>query len=366
MSSQLSDWRLYQCLLRVHIGVPRVLVLLLVLLLALDQWFLVNTGSEVPDHLLQKTNFINTNFINTKSRIQRPVVEKAISDSGMMSLKKVAMVGPLDLAAVLQSTQSYQGTAPDGFYPVNEQGELVISIMIIRRFRYWLMASGELEDQDLLGIIQQDINQNLASPAKGQALELLMRYLGFLQSMQQQWAPSKGGQGIVFDLSPMERFQWVQAEHQRWFSSEEIEAFFSKEYRATQTQLALMAERKSVQEPKGISKPVGMIDNKDNPLKQHTLAKVDNSAGWFLAAQKSLLLLQQQANEKTYGATMNEATRQRLQTLINNRQQWLGRIERYQDYYKEWRRLGQSLERLKEYERKHFSEQEQRRLAAYR
>lgn len=365
MDSKLDDCRGYLRLFKRSIGTPKALALLLVLLftllLAFSLWFLENRNfnnrRNAQDHLLQKTT-----STNPLSRMQRAVDKQSITESESINLKKRVKDGLPDLDAVLQSTQSYRGTKPDGFYPVDDQGELVNSMMVMRRFRYWLMASGELGDPDILDIIRQDIHENLVSPAKDQALELLGRYLGFLQSMQQQLASLKG-QGMVLELSPMERFQWIQAEHQRWFSTEEIDVFFSKDYQATQTQLALMAERNSRQAFKSTSQQARLTENKDKQLKEDALAEVDKHPGWLLAAQQSLML--QQAKD-THGATMDEATRQRLHTLIKNRQLWLGRIERYQDYYLEWRRLGQSQERLKEYERQHFSEQEQRRLAAYR
>lgn len=81
------------------------------------------------------------------------------------------------LRRMLQTTGSLRDTEVDGEWPVDAQGKLVPSILVRRRFEYFIAASGEVTPQEIAALIEDDARRTLQAPAVAEAMGLLQRYL---------------------------------------------------------------------------------------------------------------------------------------------------------------------------------------------
>lgn len=87
---------------------------------------------------------------------------------------------PRDAASLrhmLQTTGSLRDTEADGEWPVDAQGKLVPSLLVRRRFEYFIAASGEVTPQEVAALIEDDARRSLQPPAVAEAMGLLQRYM---------------------------------------------------------------------------------------------------------------------------------------------------------------------------------------------
>jgi len=132
-----------------------------------------------------------------------------------------------ELPVTLKNT-SLKGTKIDGIYPVDAQGNLLISKDIKQRFEYFLSTMGEFELEHVLNMIKDDISDNLNSPAKEQALKLFDDYVAYKFALSELEASLNQAQDYEMnDVSRM-RFQLEQMRDVRreYLGIEAVDAFF--------------------------------------------------------------------------------------------------------------------------------------------
>lgn len=123
---------------------------------------------------------------------------------------------------------SLKGTDTDGAYPVDEQGQLILSDRIRHRFEYFLSTLGELELAEIIQLIQEDIRSQLAEPARSQALQLLENYINYKKALiELEQASEAPAMYEIQDIEAMrQRLYDMQAVRRQFLSNEAVNAFF--------------------------------------------------------------------------------------------------------------------------------------------
>ena len=123
---------------------------------------------------------------------------------------------------------SLKGTDIDGMYPVDSDGNLLFSAAIKHRFEYFLSTMGEFPLDDVLQMVRGDIEANLTSPAKEQALKLFDDYIAYkyaLVELEKTFEPSQH-----YEVSNIERFrhqlEQLRNKRREHLDSEAADAFF--------------------------------------------------------------------------------------------------------------------------------------------
>lgn len=123
---------------------------------------------------------------------------------------------------------SLKGTTIDGMYPVDAQGNLLLSKDIKNRFEYFLSTMGEFELEQVLGMIKEDIALNLGSPAKEQALKLFDDYVAYKYALSDLEASLSAPQDYeVNDIERMRsQLQQMRDVRRDYLDVEAVDAFF--------------------------------------------------------------------------------------------------------------------------------------------
>jgi len=115
---------------------------------------------------------------------------------------------------------SWRGTVPDGALREDEQGNLIVSEQVRRRFDYFLSALGEEELNVLRGRVAAHLRAALSETAAQQAWELFEHYIGYRSALRDLDEHDGSVAGMRQSLE--ER----RALRDRWFSAITREAFF--------------------------------------------------------------------------------------------------------------------------------------------
>jgi lipase chaperone LimK len=123
---------------------------------------------------------------------------------------------------------SLKGTTIDGLYPVDAQGNLLLSKDIKNRFEYFLSTMGEFELEQVLDMIKEDIALNLNSPAKEQALKLFDDYVAYKYALSDLEASLSAPQDYeVNDIERMRsQLQKMRDVRREYLDVEAVNAFF--------------------------------------------------------------------------------------------------------------------------------------------
>jgi lipase chaperone LimK len=123
---------------------------------------------------------------------------------------------------------SLKGTEIDGLYPVDEDGNLVLSKSIKYRFEYFLSLMGEFELVHVMEMIKDDITSNLDSPAKEQALKLFDDYVAYKYALTELEASLSAPES--YEVNDMERMraqlQQMRDVRREYLPLDAVEAFF--------------------------------------------------------------------------------------------------------------------------------------------
>lgn len=136
---------------------------------------------------------------------------------------------PIDvLSQEKKQTLSLKGTDTDGAYPVDEQGQLILSDRIRHRFEYFLSTLGELELTEIIQLIQEDIRSQLQEPAQSQALKLLENYINYKKALiALEQASEAPAMYEIQDIEAMrQRLHDMQSVRRQYLSEEAVNAFF--------------------------------------------------------------------------------------------------------------------------------------------
>jgi len=147
------------------------------------------------------------------TRIEAPTVEGGGGDSEFQDY--VARGRKLG-----EEPASWRGTVPDGALREDEQGNLLVSEDVRRRFDYFLSALGEEELNVLRGRVAAHLQAALSATAARQAWDLFERYIGYRAALRELDQHDGSVAGMRQSLE--ER----RALRDQWFSATTREAFF--------------------------------------------------------------------------------------------------------------------------------------------
>ncbi|MFT5594440.1 MAG: lipase chaperone LimK [Oceanicoccus sp.] len=126
------------------------------------------------------------------------------------------------------SDSSLKGTSIDGLYPVDENGNLLLSGSIKHRFEYFLSTMGEFSLEQVQQMIRDDIESNLQEPARSQALQLFEDYVGYKYALADLEQSLQAPQD--YEINDIERMrlqlQQLRDKRREYFSQEAVDAFF--------------------------------------------------------------------------------------------------------------------------------------------
>lgn len=268
---------------------------------------------------------------------------------------------------------SLKGTLIDGLYPVDEDGNLLLSNSIKHRFEYFLSVMGEFSLDEIKTMVREDIELNLQDPARSQALQLFDDYLSYKQSLvaleQTLQAPESYE---VHDIERM-RYQLSQLRDKRreYFNQETVDAFFGFDEMYDEfmlSRLEIQASSQLTQDEKQ-----AQIDSLEQSLPEEVRNMRDDT-------QRISQVFEKANQMRSSGATQAEIfelnsqefgqeAAQRLQQLDYSRQAFQNKVDTYLNTKKailddatlsdieKNEKLSEALSS--------FDESEQRRLKAY-
>ena len=261
----------------------------------------------------------------------------------------------------LTSLQTFRGAQVDGSLRTDHRGRLVIDLQLRHWIDFHLSAQGEMPLEELIAIMQEQMRQ-LPQPGQDQALQLLDNYLGYLQALAgyDSETARRLAQPGMDDLEA--RLLWQQRLRREWLQPEVVAAFFEAEEQIDQYTLA---NRRLQREGATAEDLAALEQTLPEPVQQ-----MRQESRQLIVLRQQEQALQgdpaqlQQWREQQYGA---EAAA-RLAALDQRQQEWQSRVRAYRQY-----RDSLALQGLNErdrgrlldtYQRKHFSDNEQKRLQA--
>ena len=262
---------------------------------------------------------------------------------------------------------SFQGTQVDGQLRVDAAGNLIVGAEIRQLFDYFLAAIGEEPLKNSIERLRRHIIEELAEPARGQALSVLNQYLSY----KRQLLELEASYARAPDLSALrQRLHAVQAlrarvldpaVHQAFFALDEAYDRFSLERLAIRFDSGLDSDAKGRavdQLRAGLPAELQelLMPQLQTELREQTNALVQSGAG-----PEQVRQLRQQL--------VGSAAADRLDALDRQRQQWQQRVTTYQQARAniEATRGLDDVERqaaIERLEEQHFNASERLRLLA--
>ena len=168
--------------------------------------------------LLPSSSVLENNEINTVSPIGATNTVKQNSASNTNSL----------LESIDWLNTSLKGTSIDGMYPVDSDGNLVLSDAIKHRFEYFLSTMGEFPLEQVLQMVKEDIAMNLQSPAKEQALKLFDDYVAYKYALVE--LEKNFESPTSYEVNDIERFRYqleqLRNKRREYLDGDAVDAFF--------------------------------------------------------------------------------------------------------------------------------------------
>lgn len=268
---------------------------------------------------------------------------------------------------------SLKGTSIDGLYPVDADGNLLLSDDIKHRFEYFLSIMGEFSLAEVQKMIRDDIKLNLQEPALTQALKLFEDYVGYKYALAELEQSLQSPQ--VYEFNDIERMRYqlqlLRDKRREYFDQETVSAFFGfdemyDDYMLSKLEIQantqLTAEEKQAQ-----------IQSLDDALPmdvQEMRAQTNKVSDVFNLTQE---MRASGANEdeifEVNSQAFGQEAAQRLQALDEQRQVWQGKVDQYLadkskiDNNETLSERDKSL--AKELLLQDFDDNERRRLGAY-
>lgn len=163
----------------------------------------------------------------TVNESKSTVSSEVPANTGSISSNKQKLNTNNQLPEFLKNS-SLKGTSIDGLYPVDDEGNLLLSGSIKHRFEYFLSTMGEFSLEEVQQMIRDDIELNLQEPARSQALKLFEDYVGYKYALtdleQSLQAPQE------YEINDIQRMrlqlQQLRDKRREYFSQEAVDAFF--------------------------------------------------------------------------------------------------------------------------------------------
>ncbi|HEX5677222.1 MAG TPA: lipase secretion chaperone [Alcanivorax sp.] len=287
----------------------------------------------------------------------QPAVDDGHDDSDFQAY--VARGRKLD-----EEPASWRGTVPDGALREDEQGNLIVSEEVRRRFDYFLSALGEEELNVLRGRVAAHLQAALSASAARQAWELFEHYIGYRSALRELDEHDGSVAGMRQSLEERRSLR------DQWFSATTREAFFG--FRDRYADFALQRRELLENERLDPAEKQARLEALEAGLPEDLREMVRASRRPAEVAEEVRRLREQgvsearvyQYREQRLGAEAAE----RLDELDRRREAWR---ERYQAYRRQYRAIEDSglaeedrddaIRRLRE---SLFDETEQRRVRA--
>jgi len=265
---------------------------------------------------------------------------------------------------LLQQLRTFRGADVDGQLRLDSDNKLVINLALRQWFDFHLAAQGELPLADIISLMQREFAA-LAQPGRQQAEELLQHYLGYLQELADYDNEQQKRQNQAVTADMIARVRWQQRLRRQWFEPSVVEAFFAGDRLLDDYMIQRLEARAAGANEQQIAQLEQQLPEPLQQMRQRTRLVMTLQQQQALLRQQGADAQQlQQWRRQQFG----DAAAERLQQLDQRQQNWQQRLKEYQ-LYRESPALqdvdiSSREQLLQTYRHKHFSETEQKRLAA--
>ena len=262
------------------------------------------------------------------------------SDLAKKPVESIDSGSNLSLGNTSQSTVHYdknntslKGTDKDGAYPVDEEGNLLMSIAIKERFEYFLSTLGEFPLEDVLQMVKDDILLSLQSPAKEQALKLFDDYVAYKYSLAELEKSMDVAQD--YEINDIERFRAqldrLRDKRREYLDSDAVDAFFGFDEMYDDYMLARLEIQNNSQLTK--AEKAEQIASLEDSLPSNVKDMREQSQAVSQAFKTSEAMREQGASDEEvhqYNAQQfGLEAADKLQDLDTQRAQWKARVQSY-------------------------------------
>jgi lipase chaperone LimK len=228
---------------------------------------------------------------------------------------------------------SLKGTEIDGLYPVDTDGNLLLSKSIKYRFEYFLSLMGEFELAQVMEMIKDDIKSNLDGPAKEQALKLFDDYVAYKFALTELEASLSAPESYeVNDIERMRsQLQQMQDVRREYLPVDAVDAFFGFDEIYDDFMLARLEVQNNQQLT--ASEKQEQLNGLEQNLPQDVQTMRDETqriSQVFLLTEE--LSKKGATSEDVYAINEQEFGQEaalRLQELNEQRNQWQSRVDSY-------------------------------------
>ena len=226
-----------------------------------------------------------------------------------------------------ETPASWRGTVPDGELRHDDNGDLVVSEGVRRRFDYFLSALGEEDLNVLRARLAAHLARALPDKAAHQAWALFEQYIGYRAALRQLEEPNREPESLRRSLEQR------QALRAQWFDATTREAFFGFRDRYDQFALA----RREILENQGLDadQKAARIAELEASLPEHMRDMVAASRQPVeLPSQVAALRQQGASDSRVYQLRERELgadAAERLASLDRQRAEWERRYHAYRE-----------------------------------
>jgi len=232
-----------------------------------------------------------------------------------------------------KESTSLKGTDKDGAYPVDSEGNLLISAAIKERFEYFLSTLGEFPFESILQMVRDDIALSLQSPAKEQALKLFDDYIAYKYALAELEKSMDAAQD--YEVNDIERFRLqldrLRDKRREYLSQDTVDAFFGFDEMyddfmlarleiQNSSQLSKQEKQEQIESLEG-SLPEAVKDMRDDSQKISNAFKVSEAMREDDADEGEIF----EYNSQQFG----QEAAVKLQALNEQRSAWKVRVENY-------------------------------------
>ena len=264
-------------------------------------------------------------------------------------------VAATPMHARIHQSATFRGASPDGRLQVLN-GALLVNRDLKRWMDFYLSSVGEFSIEEITEFMEAEM-RTLPAPADQQALDLLYKYLAYLDDIS-RYDEVSGRKVNGADLNSLvARVEWLEDLRRIYFTEPTITAFFADDEALDRYAL----EKMRIAEQGGNSDDMSQLEE-ELPLhiriareKARTI-EISQSLRGSIDDPQTLW----EARKERFG----EAAADRLAVLDDERQEWHARLVDYHDFL-ERNSAKQNFDELAEaYRAEHFSVVEQKRVDA--
>lgn len=257
----------------------------------------------------------------------------------------------------------------DGQLAQDDEGNLVINRDLRHWIDFYLSATGEVSLNDLIALMKQEISL-LDSPAKEQALDLLLSYLGYktaLADYDDREALSMSQMSTIEQVG--DRLRWQKRLRREWLPTEATEQFWQLDEIIDDHAYQKLVIHSSDLSDEEKAQHVSVLEN-ELP-KEVTDFKKSLTLSKDLMAQEKELIAQGRGDEiaQLRAEKVSPEAVERLEVFDQKQAKWRSRVVDYRNQLQHIESLEgvsetHKKELIDEYQSIHFDERETLRLPA--